>query len=65
MLYCLMRDNDVWSEIMGIYESESKLEDRMINQLIKQGYQYIKINDVTELERNFREQVNLHNRGEL
>ena len=50
---------------MGIYESESKLEDRMINQLIKQGYQYIKINDVTELERNFREQVNLHNRGEL
>ena len=50
---------------MGIYESESKLEDRMINQLIKQGYQYIKINEVTELERNFREQVNLHNRGEL
>ena len=50
---------------MEIYESESKLEDRMINQLIKQGYQYIKINDVTELERNFREQVNLHNRGEL
>ena len=50
---------------MGSYESESKLEDRMIDQLRKQGYQYIEINDVTELERNFREQVNLHNRGEL
>src|SRR5574344_566839 len=50
---------------MGKYESESKLEDRMIDQLRKQGYQYVEINDVTELERNFREQVNLHNRGEL
>ena len=50
---------------MGSYESESKLEDRMIDQLRKQGYQYIEINDVTELEGNFREQVNLHNRGEL
>ncbi|MDO4996950.1 MAG: type I restriction endonuclease subunit R [Bacilli bacterium] len=50
---------------MGQYESESKLEDRMIDQLRKQGYQYVEINDVTELERNFREQVNLHNRGEL
>jgi len=50
---------------MGQYESESKLEDRMIDQLRKQGYQYIEINDVTELERNFREQVNLHNRAEL
>lgn len=50
---------------MGTYESESKLEDRMIDQLRKQGYQYIEINDVTELEKNFREQVNLHNRAEL
>ena len=47
------------------YESESKLEDRMIDQLKKQGYQYIEINDVNDLEKNFREQVNLHNRGEL
>ena len=37
---------------MGTYESESKLEDRMIDQLRKQGYQYIEINDVIELERN-------------
>ena len=50
---------------MGSFESESRLEDRMIDQLRKQGYQYVEINDVTELERNFREQVNLHNRGEL
>jgi type I restriction enzyme R subunit len=52
-------------EKMGSYESESKLEDRMIDQLRKQGYQYVEINDVNELEKNFREQVNLHNRGEL
>ena len=52
-------------EKMGTYERESKLEDRMIDQLRKQGYQYIEINDVTELEKNFREQVNLHNRAEL
>ena len=50
---------------MGSYESESKLEDRMIDQLKKQGYQYVEINDVNELEKNFREQVNLHNRGEI
>lgn len=50
---------------MGSYESESKLENRMLEQLRKQGYQYIEINDVTELEKNFREKVNLHNRGEL
>ena len=50
---------------MGSFESESRLEERMIDQLRKQGYQYVEINDVTELERNFREQVNLHNRGEL
>ena len=50
---------------MSSYESESKLEDRMIDQLKKQGYQYVEINDVNELEKNFREQVNLHNRGEL
>ena len=50
---------------MGSYESESKLEDRMIDQLRRQGYQYIEINDVNELERNFREQINLHNRAEL
>ena len=50
---------------MGSYESESKLEDRMIDQFRRQGYQYIEINDVTELERNFREQINLHNRAEL
>lgn len=50
---------------MSNYESESKLEDRMIDQLKKQGYQYVEINDVKELEKNFRDQVNLHNRGEL
>lgn len=50
---------------MSNYESEARLEDRMIDQLRKQGYQYVEINDVLELEKNFREQINLHNRSEL
>lgn len=50
---------------MANYESEAKLEDRMIDQLRRQGYNYIEINDVKELEQNFRNQVNLHNKLEL
>ena len=50
---------------MANYESEAKLEDRMIDQLRRQGYNYIEINDVKELEQNFRNQVNLHNKVEL
>ncbi|MCI6014654.1 MAG: type I restriction endonuclease subunit R [Coprobacillus sp.] len=50
---------------MSNYESEAKLENRMIEQLRKQGYSYIEINDVKELEENFRSQVNLHNKVEL
>jgi type I restriction enzyme, R subunit len=47
---------------MSTIESEKKLEDRMIDQLRKQGYNYVEINNVEELENNFREQINLHNR---
>ncbi len=50
---------------MSNYESEAKLENRMIEQLRKQGYSYIEIDDVKELEENFRSQVNLHNKVEL
>lgn len=50
---------------MSNYESEAKLENRMIEQLRKQGYSYIEINYVKELEENFRSQVNLHNKVEL
>lgn len=50
---------------MANYESEAKLEDRMIDQLRRQGYNYIEINYVKELEQNFRNQVNLHNKVEL
>ena len=51
--------------MMGVYESEARLEDRMIDQLVKQGYSKVVINDVNELEQNFREQVNIHNKIEL
>lgn len=50
---------------MANYESEAKLEDRMIDQLRRQGYNYVEINDVEELEANFRKQINLHNKVEL
>ena len=50
---------------MGIYESESRLEDRMLDQLEKQGYQKVTIDDVNSLEKNFRKQVNKHNLNEL
>ena len=50
---------------MGVYESEARLEDRMIDQLVKQGYEKVQISDVKDLENNFREQVNRHNKVEL
>ncbi len=50
---------------MGVYESEARLENRMIDQLVKQGYEKVQINDVKDLENNFREQVNKHNKIEL
>lgn len=50
---------------MGAYESESRLEERLINQLIKQGYKKVQIDTVKDLERNFREQINEHNKFRL
>ena len=47
---------------MATHESELQLENRMIDQLRKQGYNYVEINDVKELENNFRTQINLHNK---
>lgn len=50
---------------MGVYESEVKLEEKLINQLVKQGYKKVKIDTVEDLEKNFREQINEHNRFRL
>lgn len=50
---------------MSTHESELQLENRMIDQLRKQGYNYVEINDVKELENNFRTQINLHNKVAL
>lgn len=50
---------------MSSYESEARLEDKMIDQLVKQGYEKVQIDDVESLERNFRNQVNKHNKIEL
>ena len=51
--------------LYGVYESEARLENRMIDQLVKQGYEQVQIDDVNSLEKNFREQVNKHNKIEL
>ena len=50
---------------MSSYESERVLEERMIEQLVKQGYEKVIIDDVDSLENNFRRQVNMHNKIEL
>ena len=50
---------------MGVYESEAKLEEKLIDQLVKQGYKKVKIDTVKDLERNFREQINEHNKFRL
>lgn len=46
---------------MSGFESESKLEERMIEQLKKQGYEQVIINNETDLINNFRTQLNKHN----
>ena len=50
---------------MGVYESEAKLEEKLIDQLVKQGYKNVQIDTVEDLERNFREQINEHNKFRL
>ena len=50
---------------MGVYESEAKLEEKLIDQLVKQGYKKIQIDTAENLERNFREQINEHNKFRL
>ncbi len=50
---------------MGVYESEAKLEEKLIDQLVKQGYKKVQIDTVEDLEINFREQINEHNKFRL
>ena len=50
---------------MGVYESEAKLEEKLINQLEKQGYKKVQIDTVEDLKKNFREQINEHNKSRL
>lgn len=39
------------------YQSEAQLEDQLIRDLIKKGYEQVSIRDKDELERNFREKL--------
>ena len=47
------------------YQSEAQLENNMIKQLIRQGYERVTINDYDALIANFREQVNIFNEKNL
>ena len=47
------------------YESEKVLEENLVKQLRADGYEYVKINDIDDLHRNFRKQINKHNAKRL
>ncbi|SES13008.1 type I restriction endonuclease subunit R [Salipaludibacillus aurantiacus] len=47
------------------YQTEAKLEENMIKQLINQGYEPVKIPNYASLITNFRSQINLFNEKKL
>ena len=47
------------------YQSEAELENKLIEKLKTQGYKRVLINDYSELENNFREQLNKFNEKAL
>ena len=47
------------------YQSEAELEERLINKLISQGYERIKLNDYDALVDNFRKELNVINKATL
>ncbi|WP_280166640.1 type I restriction endonuclease subunit R [Priestia aryabhattai] len=47
------------------YQSEAQLEKHMVEQLVRQGYEQVTINNYDELINNFRNQLNLFNKKKL
>jgi type I restriction enzyme R subunit len=47
------------------YQSEAQLEKHMIEQLVRQGYEQVTINDYDALINNFRNQLNRFNKNKL
>ena len=47
------------------YQSEAELEKQLLDQLIGLGYKSIVVNDETQLEKNFRTQLYLHNQSKM
>ncbi|KUP22079.1 type I restriction endonuclease subunit R [Paenibacillus sp. DMB5] len=47
------------------YQSEAQLEKNLIEQLVRQGYQPVTINDYDSIIKNFREQLNKFNEKKL
>lgn len=50
--------------MMG-YQSEAQLEQKLIEQLRTQGYDYVSIPNEVALEANLKEQMNIHNETRL
>lgn len=48
-----------------VLQSEAMLEKNLITRLEEQGYEYIEIKDEDELNKNFRKQLEKHNKVEL
>lgn len=44
---------------MGVYESESRLEEKLINQLIKQGYKKVQIDTVKDLYQLYEDKLKM------
>lgn len=40
------------------YESEAKLENNLIQKLMKVGYQKVNVSDINTLENHFRQKLN-------
>ncbi len=47
------------------YQSEYELEEQLIEQLVKQGYEKVKIDDEDMLKENFRKMIFKHNKEKL
>lgn len=47
------------------YQSEAKLEENLIKQLINQGFDFVKTNNEDELKQNFRNKLFEHNKSKL
>ena len=49
----------------GFYESEKVLEEKLLNQMVVDGYELVFIPDIQSLVANFKKQIEKHNKKEI